>query len=48
MVRGGAMAKGAAMIAPNMATMLAIVTTDALVPSEQLQNLLSMEKQLIL
>jgi len=40
-VRVGAMAKGAAMIAPNMATMLAIVTTDALVPSEQLQILLS-------
>ncbi|MCY3792115.1 MAG: bifunctional glutamate N-acetyltransferase/amino-acid acetyltransferase ArgJ [Gemmatimonadetes bacterium] len=37
----GAMAKGAAMIAPNMATMLAVVTTDAVVPSGQLQELLS-------
>ncbi len=37
----GAMAKGAAMIAPNMATMLAVVTTDAAVPSGQLQELLS-------
>ena len=37
----GAMAKGAAMIAPNMATMLSVVTTDAAVPSRQLQELLS-------
>ena len=37
----GAMAKGAAMIAPNMATMLAVVTTDAPVPSGPLQELLS-------
>ncbi len=37
----GAMAKGAAMIAPNMATMLAVVTTDAAVPSGLLQKLLS-------
>ena len=35
------MAKGAAMIAPNMATMLSVVTTDAAVPSGQLQELLS-------
>ena len=32
-VRVGAMAKGAAMIAPNMATMLCVVTTDAAVES---------------
>ena len=37
----GAMAKGAAMIAPNMATMLSVVTTDAAVPSGSLQELLS-------
>lgn len=37
----GAMAKGAAMIAPNMATMLSVVTTDATVSSGQLQDLLS-------
>lgn len=37
----GAMAKGAAMIAPNMATMLAVVTADAAVPSGPLQELLS-------
>ncbi len=37
----GAMAKGAAMIAPNMATMLSVVTTDATVPSGPLQELLS-------
>ena len=37
----GAMAKGAAMIAPNMATMLSVVTTDAAVPSGPLQDLLS-------
>lgn len=39
-VRVGAVAKGAAMIAPNMATMLSVVTTDAAVPSAQLQQLL--------
>ena len=37
----GAMAKGAAMIAPDMATMLSLVTTDAAVPAGQLQELLS-------
>ena len=37
----GAMAKGAAMIAPNMATMLSVVTTDAALSSGQLQELLS-------
>ena len=37
----GAMAKGAAMIAPDMATMLSVVTTDAAVPAGQLQELLS-------
>ena len=37
----GAMAKGAAMIAPNMATMLSLVTTDAAVPAAQLQELLT-------
>ena len=37
----GAMAKGAAMIAPNMATMLSVVTTDAAVPSGPLQELLA-------
>ena len=36
----GIVAKGAAMIAPNMATMLSVVTTDAAVPSGQLQQLL--------
>ena len=35
------MAKGAAMIAPDMATMLSVVTTDAAVPGGQLQELLS-------
>jgi len=39
-VRVGACAKGAGMIAPNMATLLAFVTTDAAVPSGLLQNLL--------
>ena len=32
----GGMAKGAAMLAPNMATMLAVLTTDAAVPPERL------------
>ena len=36
----GGMAKGAAMLAPNMATMLCVLTTDAALPSEQLQALL--------
>jgi glutamate N-acetyltransferase/amino-acid N-acetyltransferase len=35
------MAKGAAMIAPNMATMLAVITTDAMVERERLQRALS-------
>ncbi len=39
--RLGAMAKGAAMIAPNMATMLAVITTDAMVERERLQRALS-------
>jgi len=34
------MCKGAAMIAPNMATMLAVVMTDAALPPEQAQTLL--------
>ncbi|MHB9054321.1 MAG: bifunctional glutamate N-acetyltransferase/amino-acid acetyltransferase ArgJ [Thermoleophilia bacterium] len=37
----GACAKGAGMIAPNMATMLVFVTTDAVVPASLLQNLLA-------
>ena len=36
----GAMAKGAAMIHPDMATMLAVVTSDAAVPAAALQPLL--------
>ena len=40
MVTVGAVAKGAAMIAPNMATMLSVVTTDAAVPADQLKQLL--------
>ena len=36
----GGMAKGCGMIAPNMATMLAFLTTDAEVPHELLQTLL--------
>jgi glutamate N-acetyltransferase / amino-acid N-acetyltransferase len=36
----GGMAKGAAMLAPNMATMLAVLTTDADVEPQQLQALL--------
>ena len=39
-VRIGGMAKGAGMIAPNMATMLSVVTTDAAVPAPLLQRLL--------
>ena len=37
----GAMAKGAAMLAPNMATMLALCTTDAVVDPETLQAALT-------
>ena len=37
----GGMAKGSGMIEPNMATMLAFITTDALVPSSALQSCLS-------
>ena len=40
-VRIGGMAKGAGMIAPNMATMLAFMTTDATVSSGLLQSRLS-------
>ena len=36
----GGMAKGCGMIAPNMATMLAFLTTDADLPTEQLQEVL--------
>jgi glutamate N-acetyltransferase/amino-acid N-acetyltransferase len=36
----GGMAKGSGMIHPDMATMLAIITTDALIPAELLQQLL--------
>jgi glutamate N-acetyltransferase/amino-acid N-acetyltransferase len=36
----GGMAKGAAMLAPNMATMLAVLTTDAAVAPERLQQAL--------
>jgi glutamate N-acetyltransferase/amino-acid N-acetyltransferase len=39
-VRIGGMAKGAGMIHPNMATMLAFITTDALVPPRELNKLL--------
>lgn len=37
----GGMAKGAAMLAPNMATMLAVITTDAAASPEQLQAALA-------
>ena len=37
----GGMAKGAGMIAPNMATMLALLTTDAVVPAARLQAALA-------
>ena len=40
-VRIGAIAKGAGMIAPNMATMLAFITTDAEIPHAQLQPILA-------
>ncbi|WP_054952369.1 bifunctional glutamate N-acetyltransferase/amino-acid acetyltransferase ArgJ [Flaviflexus massiliensis] len=36
----GGMAKGAGMIAPGMATMLCIITTDAVIDSESAQNVL--------
>lgn len=36
----GAMAKGAGMIAPSMATMLCFITTDACVPQEDLKTIL--------
>jgi glutamate N-acetyltransferase/amino-acid N-acetyltransferase len=39
-VRIGGMAKGAGMIHPNMATMLAFITTDAQVPARELGRLL--------
>ncbi len=39
-VRIGAMAKGAGMIAPNMATMLAFITTDAAIEAPLLQHML--------
>lgn len=39
-VRIGGMAKGSGMIAPNMATMLAFVTTDALIPHALLKKTL--------
>ncbi len=37
----GGMAKGAAMLSPNMATMLAVLTTDATVEHDELQRLLA-------
>lgn len=40
-VRVGGMAKGAGMIAPNLATMLAFLTTDAAVPAAALQECLA-------
>jgi glutamate N-acetyltransferase / amino-acid N-acetyltransferase len=40
MVTIGGMAKGSGMIHPNMATMLAVLTTDALIEPEQLQRML--------
>jgi len=39
-VRVGGMAKGAGMIAPSMATMLAVITTDAAAPAAVLRRLL--------
>ncbi|SDH59684.1 bifunctional glutamate N-acetyltransferase/amino-acid acetyltransferase ArgJ [Desulfosporosinus hippei] len=36
----GAIAKGSGMIHPNMGTMLGFITTDALLPSEELQQIL--------
>jgi glutamate N-acetyltransferase/amino-acid N-acetyltransferase len=40
-VRIGGMAKGSGMIAPNMATMLGFLTTDANLPAAELQEILS-------
>ncbi len=40
-VRIGAIAKGAGMIAPNMATMLCFITTDAAVPPDLLRRMLA-------
>ena len=40
-IKVGGMAKGAAMLAPSMATMLAVLTTDAAVTAEQLQSALA-------
>lgn len=40
-IRVGGMTKGSGMIAPNMATMLGVVTTDAAVPPALLKELLS-------
>lgn len=40
-IRFGGMCKGSGMIAPNMATMLAFVTTDARLPAELLQDALN-------
>jgi glutamate N-acetyltransferase/amino-acid N-acetyltransferase len=37
----GAMIKGAGMLAPNLATMLCVITTDALIDSENLNQILS-------
>jgi glutamate N-acetyltransferase/amino-acid N-acetyltransferase len=44
-VRIGAVAKGSGMIAPNMATMLAFITTDAAISQELLQEALSVANQ---
>ncbi|HNR32181.1 MAG TPA: bifunctional ornithine acetyltransferase/N-acetylglutamate synthase, partial [Candidatus Hydrogenedentes bacterium] len=40
LIRVGAMAKGAGMIAPNMATMICVITTDAAIAAKDLQGLL--------
>lgn len=39
-IRLGAMAKGSGMIHPNMGTMLGFLTTDAIIPSSELQRIL--------
>lgn len=41
-VHVGGMSKGSGMIAPNMATMLGVITTDANVPPDQLREILSL------
>ncbi|MHB9023722.1 MAG: bifunctional glutamate N-acetyltransferase/amino-acid acetyltransferase ArgJ [Armatimonadota bacterium] len=41
LVRIGGMAKGSGMIAPNMATMLSVITTDAQIAPDSLQNALA-------